>query len=123
MAKSTPKLVDQLAADPQEREARGEFLFEGAGDVILKLRLAKKLVLEDVAEKLGVARSTVMRYEKNDTPLSDYAVMRFAEVYEVNPEWLMLECMKLVLPGMIDSPFGKLMERVIQDGAGTSKAT
>jgi len=107
-------MVDQLAADPQEREANGEFLFTGAGGVLLALRQRTTLSLADVGAALGVAASTVMRYEKNDTPLSDYAVGRFAEVYEVDPEQLMLDCMAQVLPGMADTPFGQLVSRVVE---------
>jgi len=106
--------IQQLAADPQEREANGEFLFTGAGGVLLALRQRKNLSLAEVGAALGVAASTVMRYEKNDTPLSDYAVARFAEVYEVDAERLMLDCMTEVLPGMADTPFGQLVARVVE---------
>ena len=113
MVRSKPKLVDQLEADPLTREANGEFLFTGAGGVLLALRRTKNLSLAEVGAALGVAASTVMRYEKNDTPLSDYAVSRFAEVYEVDAERLMLDCMTEVLPGMADSPLGHLLARVV----------
>lgn len=118
MAKSTAKYVDQLEAEPDTREARGEFLFEGAGGVLESIRTQRNWSLAKVADLLGVAASTVMRYEQNKVPLSDYAVGRFAEVYELDAEQLMLDCMKKVLPGMGDSPFGKLVERVINSGSG-----
>lgn len=118
MVKSTAKLVDQLEADREARQARGEFLFEGAGEVLEALRTERGLSLAKVGEMLSVAPSTVMRYEKNQVPLSDYAVTRFAEVYEVDAEKLMIECMERVLPGMKESPFGKLLEKVIASGSG-----
>ena len=52
-------------------------------------------------------------FSANDVPLSDYAVARFSEIYNADAETVMLECMKKVLPGMQDSPFGKLLERFI----------
>jgi transcriptional regulator with XRE-family HTH domain len=118
MAKLTAKVVDQLEATRKVRRARGEFLFDGAGQVLLRLRRDKKWSLAKVAEKLGVARSTVMRYEKDRVPLSDYAVARFAEAYEMDPERLMILCVEAVLPGMIETPFGKLLEKVIASGSG-----
>ncbi|MCU0702366.1 MAG: helix-turn-helix domain-containing protein [Fimbriiglobus sp.] len=120
MVKSTAKLIDQLEADREARQARGEFLFEGAGEVLAELREKRGWSLAKVGDALGVAASTVMRYEKNEMPLSDYAVTRFAEVYEVDAERLMIECMERVLPGMKDSAFGKLLEKVIESGSGNS---
>ena len=110
---STKRLVDQLAATPEERELHGEFLFEGAREILEALRKKLSLSLVDVAKLLDIAPSTVLRYEKNEVPLSDYAVARFSEIYNADAETVMLECMKKVLPGMQDSPFGKLLERFI----------
>ena len=79
---------------PQQREANGEFLFEGAGGIIGDLRKKAGMSLEEVANRLQLAKTTVMRYEKDEVPLSDYAVARFAEVFNVDAEALMLEWMK-----------------------------
>jgi len=114
MPTSTRRLIDQLAATPEEREANGEFLFEGAGSLIADLRKKLGLSLEDVASRLNLAKTTVMRYEKDEVPLPDYAVMRFAEVYNVNAEKLMYDCLVKVLPSMKDSPFGKLLSDLIE---------
>ena len=40
---STRRLIDQLAATPEERELHGEFLFEGAGEILETLR--KKMAM------------------------------------------------------------------------------
>lgn len=118
MAKTTAKVVDQLEATRRVRRARGEFLFNGAGEVLEALRTERGWALAKVGGMLGVAASTVMRYEKNRVPLSDYAVTRFAEVYGVDADRLMLDCMKKVLPGMKESPFGKMLEEVINSRYG-----
>ncbi len=110
---STRRLIDQMAATPEERELNGEFLFEGAGEIVATIRKKLGLSLADVAGRLQLAKTTVMRYENNEVPLSDYAVGRFAEIYNVPAEELMLECMKKVLPAMQDSPFGKLLNKLV----------
>ena len=110
---STRRLVDQLAATPEERELHGEFLFEGAGEILETLRKKMAMSLAEAAKRLDIAPSTVLRYEKNEVPLSDYAVARFSEIYNADAETVMLECMKKVLPGMLDSPFGKILERFL----------
>ena len=111
--KKPPKLVDQLAATKKEREARGEFLFSGAGSVIKAHRQARNLTLEAVATRLDVNRSTIFRYEQDKTPLSDYAVTRFAEVFELEPEALMMECVQKIMPDLADTSFGQLLKRVV----------
>jgi transcriptional regulator with XRE-family HTH domain len=113
MPQSTRRLVDQLAATSEEREANGEFLFEGAGCILSELRKQRGWTLDDVATRLNLTKSTVLQYEKDEVPLSDYAVARFAEVYEVDPEKLMYDCLAKVLPEMQDSPFGQLLHKII----------
>jgi transcriptional regulator with XRE-family HTH domain len=122
MPTSTRRLVDQLAATPEEREANGEFLFEGAGSILVELRKKLGLSLEDVASRLALAKTTVMRYEKDEVPLSDYAVQRFAEVYNVDAEQLMYDCLLKVLPSMKDSPFGKLLLDLIKQREQASRS-
>ncbi|MGL6073367.1 MAG: helix-turn-helix domain-containing protein [Fimbriiglobus sp.] len=109
------RTVDQLAATDDEREARGEFLFEGAGEILKKHRIDRSITLEEVAQKLGINRSTVFRYEDNKTPLSDYAVTRFAVALGMDPQVLMLECLKKVMPGMAETTFGQLLQKVVEN--------
>jgi transcriptional regulator with XRE-family HTH domain len=113
MAISTRRLIDQMAATSEERESNGEFLFNGAGEIIAKQRKALGLSLEDVAQRMHLNKSTILRYEKNEVPLSDYAVGRFAEIFDVDAEALMRECLKKVLPGMQESPLSKLLDQIV----------
>lgn len=94
----------------EEEQAFQEIVtFKGAGQVIKRHRTALNLSLNDVGTTLGVSKSTVLRYEENDIPLSDQDIESLAQVFGVKPTSLMWECLAEMQPGLLDSPFGQLM--------------
>ncbi len=61
------------------------------GENIQKLRRDAKLSQEELAEKLGVARQTVAKWENGTTVPDIYACMTMAEVFEVSLDTLAFE--------------------------------
>lgn len=61
------------------------------GENIQKLRRDAKLSQEELAEKIGVARQTVAKWENGTTVPDIYACMAMAEVFEVSLDTLAFE--------------------------------
>lgn len=50
-----------------------------------RLRKAKGLTLQDVADEIGVAKITVSQYERGIDPIPEHRVFQLAELYNVSP--------------------------------------
>lgn len=60
------------------------------GDRIKDRRAALNLTLDDVGKKLGVNRSTVMRYESGKTQrISQRVIAKLAEILDTTPGYLL----------------------------------
>jgi transcriptional regulator with XRE-family HTH domain len=104
-------------AKPRKRKRRAadESLYlRGAGDVIRRHREERGLTLDALATTLGVDKSTVSRWETNESPLSDRAIKRLAKAFRVRMDVLMLECLEQIRPRFKDSPFGRLMRSLVE---------
>ena len=72
---------------------------------IEKRRKEKGLTLDDIAQEIGVARSTVQRYEKGTIEKIKLPVLEaIARVLDVNPAWLCFKSDKME-PTKYDRPF------------------
>ena len=59
------------------------------GQRIADTRIAKDLTMDDIAQKIGVAKSTIQRYEKGTIKKLKLPVIEsIASALDVNPNWL-----------------------------------
>lgn len=58
------------------------------GDTIKRLRTAKKLFQQDLADRLGVSKSTVAMWETNKREPNIDSINKIAEILECSPSYL-----------------------------------
>jgi transcriptional regulator with XRE-family HTH domain len=92
-----------------------EVFFTGAGEVIRQYRIGHDLTLEELAKKIKKDKSTLHRYETNESPLSDRVVKDVARALKMDPLVLMRECLMHLRPKLRYSPFGALLEEMLSD--------
>ena len=59
------------------------------GERIKKIRKQKKLTLEELGEKIGLKKSTISRYEKNDINIPSDKLEKIAHALNVSPQYLL----------------------------------
>ena len=89
-----------------------EVFFTGAGEVIRRYRTGHGLTLEALAAKIGRDKSSLQRYETNETPLSDQLVKELAKALRLDPVILMRECLMFLRPKLRYSPFGAMLDEL-----------
>jgi transcriptional regulator with XRE-family HTH domain len=99
------------------RELGENVFFRGAGDVVRSHREERGMTLEELASGVGVDKSTVSRWETNESPLSDRAIKRLAKVFQVRMDALMLACLEKMQPQLAGSPFGRLLRDLVRANA------
>jgi transcriptional regulator with XRE-family HTH domain len=96
--------------------------FTGAGEVIRRYRTVRKLRIEDVARKMGVNKSTLCRYEMNESPLSGKLIKDIAKALNVAANKLMFDCMCHLKGEMKHNPFGRLLGKLVAETTGDDGA-
>ena len=76
---------------------------ESAGHAVRAERQRVGLTLPEAAERLGWNKSRLSRYETNKTALSDDAICAIARALELEPEYLLLQCLKVRFPKLADT--------------------
>lgn len=67
-----------------------ELIYEKIGERMKLARELKKITLEQAGEKVGVHKSTVLRWENGETKKINLTIIEsLAQFYSVNPSWLM----------------------------------
>jgi transcriptional regulator with XRE-family HTH domain len=89
-----------------------EVFFTGAGEVIRRYRTGHGFTLEALAAKIGRDKSSLQRYETNETPLSDQLVKELAKALRLDPVILMRECLMFLRPKLRYSPFGAMLDEL-----------
>lgn len=59
------------------------------GERIKKIRKQKKLTLVELGEKIGLKKSTISRYEKNDINIPSDKLEKIAHALNVSPQYLL----------------------------------
>jgi transcriptional regulator with XRE-family HTH domain len=95
-----------------EEEDDEEIFFSGAGEVIRRYRIGHHLTLEELAQRIGREKSSLQRYETNETPLSDRLIQEIALGIKIEPTTLMRECLMFIRPKLRYSPFGVLLDEM-----------
>jgi transcriptional regulator with XRE-family HTH domain len=86
-----------------------EFVIRGAGEVIARRRKAAGLTLEALADKAGLDKSQVAKYEANKVGVSDQRLAALAAALGVPPAELAFECLVAIKPRIRSKPIGKLL--------------
>lgn len=92
-----------------------DVFFKGAGSVIREYREQKELTLDVVAARIGVNKSTLQRYETDETPLSNSMIKKIAKALRVKATVLMRDCLFRIRPKLKGSPFGDLLSLMINE--------
>src|SRR5205809_1083385 len=80
--KSSPSLAkggEKTGAKMAMEEDDEDIFIKGAGKVLRRHRDSKEITLELLAERVGVNKSTLHRYETDETPLSGQMIKRIAK--------------------------------------------
>lgn len=93
-----------------------EFVIRGAGAVLARHRKAAKLTLDQLAEKAGVEKSQLAKYEGNKVGVTDQRLAVLAAALGVPPAELAFECLVEIKPHIRSKPIGRLL-------GGLSKTT
>lgn len=59
------------------------------GERIKKIRKQKKLTLVELGEKIGLKKSTISRYEKNDINIPSDKLEKIAHALNISPQYLL----------------------------------
>jgi transcriptional regulator with XRE-family HTH domain len=102
-------------------EREEDVTFSGVGPVIREHREKKKLTLAVVAERIGMNKSTLLRYETNETPLTGKMITKLAKAMRIKATGLMRDCLLHIRPKLKGSPFGQLLDDMINESRGESK--
>ena len=86
-----------------------EFVIRGAGEVIARRRKAASLTLEALADKAGLDKSQVAKYEANKVGITDQRLAAIATALGVPPAELAFECLVAIKPHIRSKPIGKLL--------------
>jgi transcriptional regulator with XRE-family HTH domain len=92
-----------------------EVFFTGAGEVVRRYRTGHDLTLEELAKKIKKDKSTLQRYETDESPLSDRLVKEIARALKLDPLVLMRECLMHIRPKLRYSPFGALLDEMLTE--------
>jgi transcriptional regulator with XRE-family HTH domain len=79
----------------------------GVGEVLTRFRTAAGLTVDQVAERVGVRRSQILRYETNAVEVPDHRMEAFAVAVGVLPAELELECLFHTQPQLKNKPIGR----------------
>ena len=67
-----------------------ELIYEKIGERLKTARELRRITLEQAGEKVGVHKSTVLRWENGETKKINLTIIEsLAKFYSVNPAWLM----------------------------------
>lgn len=67
-----------------------KIIFEKVGQRLKQARESKHITLEEAGKKVGVHKSTVLRWENGETEKIKLPILEaLASYYDVNPVWLM----------------------------------
>ena len=86
-----------------------EFVIRGAGEVIARRRKAASLSLEALAQKAGLEKSQLAKYEANKVGVTDQRLAAIAAALSVPPAELAFECLVEIKPHIQSKPIGKLL--------------
>lgn len=67
---------------------QGKFITIGIGHRMVLLREELGLTLEQFADRIGIARSTLTEYEKGRSIPKPIVIDRIREVFDYNPQWI-----------------------------------
>lgn len=79
----------------------------GVGAVLARFRTTAGLTVEEVADRIGVRRSQVVKYEANEVDVPDHRMEAFAVAVGVLPAELELECLFHTQPQLKNKPIGR----------------
>ena len=96
-----------------KQDIEEEVHFTGVGAVIREHREQRNLTLDVVAERIGINKSTLQRYETDETPLSDGMIKKIAKALRIKATVLMRDCLYRIRPKLKGSPFGELLTQMI----------
>jgi transcriptional regulator with XRE-family HTH domain len=91
-----------------------EFVVRGAGAVLRRHRLLADLTLESLAERAGMEKSQLSKYEANKVGLSDEKLATLAKALGIPPETLAYECLIEIKPNLKSRPIGRLLGTLAQ---------
>jgi transcriptional regulator with XRE-family HTH domain len=86
-----------------------EFVIRGAGEVLARRRKAAELTLEALAQKAGLEKSQLAKYEANKVGVTDQRLAAIAAALGVPPAELAFECLVEIKPHIRSKPIGKLL--------------
>ncbi|MBL8865235.1 MAG: helix-turn-helix transcriptional regulator [Planctomycetia bacterium] len=86
-----------------------EFVVRGAGAVLRRHRQLAKLTLEALAERAGLEKSQLSKYEANKVGLSDEKLATLAKALGIPPETLAYDCLLEIKPNLKSRPIGRLL--------------
>lgn len=86
-------MVEQAATDPSPK-------IELAGEVIRRFREKAGLSLSQLAERAGIEKSSLSKYENNQLAMSLPIVERIAEGLKTPPLLVIFECLKQRYPDL-----------------------
>ena len=94
---STPSLIPEMPAEPPQPSRSGSGILPGSttaseepvGLRIRRMRLAAGISVREMAQRLGVSRSTVQRYESRETIPKKGILLAIAEILGTNVDWLL----------------------------------
>jgi transcriptional regulator with XRE-family HTH domain len=106
---------------PQKAKIEGDAMvefeehveFTGVGSVIRTYRESRDLTLDVVAQRMKIHKSTLHRYETNESPVSDGDIKKIAKALRVKATLLMKDCLFALRPKLSKSPFGQLLNSMI----------
>lgn len=73
------------------------------------------MTLSELAEGLGWYKSRLSKYETGQLGLPLSALEEIADVFDIPPEVLCLECLKSEYPRLAKSTAGRILERLIAE--------
>lgn len=67
-----------------------KIIYEKVGQRLKQARELKQITLEEAGNKIGVHKSTILRWENGETEKFKISMLEaLANLYDVNPAWLM----------------------------------
>jgi transcriptional regulator with XRE-family HTH domain len=86
-----------------------EFVIRGAGGVLARRRKAANLTLESLAQKSGLEKSQLAKYEANKVGITDQRLAKLAVALGVPQAELAFECLLEIKPHIRSKPIGRLL--------------
>lgn len=90
-----------------------EISIVGAGAVLSSLLTEKGITNAELASRIGVDRSLVGRYIKNERALTLSTIYKIAETLDVPAEQLVISCLQVAYPQLLKTKVGANLKRIV----------